>query len=52
MLETVPYYVEAAIYAYFLLVAAIGCLLYGRVWVAQRRTRERSAAATVDENSG
>ncbi|WP_049889276.1 hypothetical protein [Natronolimnohabitans innermongolicus] len=51
MLESVPPYVETAIYGYFVLVAAIGCYLHGRYWLAARRTRGRDrdqpAAANV-----
>ena len=41
MLESVPAYVEAAIYLYFVAVAAIGCLLHGRLWISHRRNRDR-----------
>lgn len=42
MLESVPHYVEAAIYGYFLLVAAVGCYLHGRLWIGRRARDDRS----------
>ena len=40
MLESVPPLVETAIYGYFLLVAAIGCYLHGRLWISARNRDE------------
>lgn len=42
MLETVPAPVETAIYTYFVVVAALGCYLHGRLWIAYRQNRERN----------
>ncbi|WP_201294024.1 hypothetical protein [Natronorubrum halalkaliphilum] len=47
MLESVPPVVEAAIYCYFVAVAAIGCYLHGRAWL-----RYRNRDARIDEQPG
>ncbi|WP_247003807.1 hypothetical protein [Halosolutus gelatinilyticus] len=38
MLDSVPAYVEAAIYCYFGLVAVLGCYLYHWLWRDARST--------------
>ncbi|ELY46867.1 hypothetical protein [Natronorubrum tibetense] len=49
MLESVPPLVETAIYGYFLLVAAIGCYLHGRLWIS---ARSRNRDELADETPG
>ncbi|ELY46587.1 hypothetical protein [Natronorubrum sulfidifaciens] len=55
MLESVPVSVEAAIYLYFVAVAAIGCYLHGRLWLGHRgrnRTSDSKRATTqTDEGT-
>lgn len=46
MLESVPPLVETAIYGYFVLVAAIGCYLHGRLWFGSRNRPDRSDDGT------
>lgn len=45
MLESVPPFVEAAIYCYFAVVAAIGCYLHGRLRIG---ARNRTSGASDD----
>ena len=40
-MEPLPLHVETAIYLYFGLVAAIGCYLHGRLWLASQRGESR-----------
>lgn len=42
MLESVPQFVETAIYGYFVLVAALGVYLHGRLWFGRRNRDERA----------
>ncbi|ELY50642.1 MULTISPECIES: hypothetical protein [Natronorubrum] len=55
MLESVPAPIEAAIYLYFVVVAAIGCYLHGRLWLthrSQHRSSESDQPAThTDDGS-
>ena len=39
-MESLPVFVEPAIYLYLLGVAALGCALYGRLWLTARRSRD------------
>ena len=48
MLESVPPYVETAIYCYFAVVAAIGCYLHGRLWFGSRNRRRSDDGPGVD----
>ncbi|WP_168927068.1 hypothetical protein [Natronorubrum aibiense] len=52
MIESVPTPVEAAIYLYFGVIAAVGCYLHGRLWLSHRGQRVVTSdrtAATSDE---
>ncbi|WP_195892524.1 hypothetical protein [Halopiger goleimassiliensis] len=43
-MQSLPALVEPAIYVYLLGVAALGCALYGRLWLTHRRTGENGGA--------
>ena len=45
-ISSVPPVVELAIYGYFLLVAAIGCYINGRLWLGNTRSDEESGDGT------
>lgn len=47
-LESVPAYVETAIYLYFLVVAGIGCFVHGRLWLGARSGSGDREAAVPD----
>lgn len=51
MLESVPAPVEAAIYFYFVVVAAIGCYLHGRLWLSHRG-QNRTGDSTIQTDEG
>ena len=46
-ISSVPPFVELAIYGYFLLVAAIGCYLNGRLWLGSGRSDGESGDETT-----
>ena len=50
MLETVPPLLETVIYGYFLVVASIGCYIYGRLWFGPRARADRSDDGSAFES--